>query len=99
MLNSLFPWIVAGACFLVAFIWLRFGEKFATIAGAILAALLVWLKLRDGVKQEVENDQLKERVKNDEARNENERRAEDAADRVRVQPVDELRQSDPFERR
>jgi len=87
------------ASLVILLVFLRFGEKAALVVGALFAAVLVYLKLKKGAKQEVENEVLKERVENDELRNEAERRAEAAADRVRTSPADELREHDPFERR
>lgn len=94
-----FPLIVAAACLVVAFVWLRFGDKAAAVAGAGLALLIAYMRGRRGAKQEVENEVLRERVNNDAKREENTRRAEDAADRVRVDNArGELRDDDGFRR-
>lgn len=94
-----FPLIVAAACLVVAFVWLRFGDKAAVVAGAALALLIAYMRGRRGAKQEVENEVLRERVNNDAERNEARERADQAADAVRVDnATGGLRDDDGFRR-
>lgn len=96
---DLFPIYVAVAALATAFIWLKFGDKAATVLGAVLAAALVYLKLKKGAKTEVENEVLRENQRNDEVRDEARERAEEAADRVRVDnATGGLRDDDGFRR-
>ena len=98
---DLFPLYVAAAALAVAFIWLKFGDKAATALGAVLAAALVYLKLKKGAKTEVENEVLRENQRNDEIRSDARERADDAAERVRVDNAtnpERLRDDDGFRR-
>lgn len=98
-MDNLFVLMVVAAIAVVIFVYLRFGKSAAAAAGAVLALLIAYARGRMGAKAEVENDQLRERVRNDEKRNEAERRAEDAADRVRVDNArGGLRDDDGFRR-
>lgn len=87
------------AAMLVLLVFLRFGAKTAAAVGAAFALLLAFFLGQRGAKTKIENEQLRDRVKNDDKREEAEQRANAAADTVRNLPADELRQSDSFERR
>lgn len=98
-MDSWLVYAIIVAVLVTALVALRFGAPVATAVGAGLALLLAYLAGRSGGKKAEETDQLRERVENDAKREENTRRAEDAADRVRVDNArGGLRNDDGFRR-
>lgn len=83
----------------VVFVYLRFSKGAAGATALALALLLSYFRGRVGAKQEAEVDVLKERVRNDEVRNERAGAADAAADAVRVDnATGGLRNNDGFRR-
>lgn len=93
--------MIAAAIGVVIFVYLRFGKQAATLSGALLALVIAYAKGRSSAKQDAEHDQLKEENRNAERREDQVQRADEAADRARVDNLDpdRLREHDPFERR
>lgn len=89
---------IVAAC-VVALVFLRFGAKAATFAAGGLALVIAYFAGQRGAAAKIENEQLRDRVNNDDKREASEQRANSAADTVRNAPSVELRKSDPFERR
>lgn len=95
-------WIVVAGGLAVgatAFIYLRYGSKAGTVAGAAFALLLTYLAGRRGQRTEVENEVAREELKDEIERNEAIGRAARAGDAARDVPADRLRDADSFERR
>ena len=99
MFDITFPLLIAAAALAVAFVWLKFGDKAAAVAGAALALLVTFVLGRRGQRKEIENQVAREELKNEIEKNEAVSRADRAGDAARDTPADQLRDHDPFERR